>query len=296
MSFKPMKGDDYVADKLVFPYMLSTKIDGMRCVVRDGVAYTSSMKPITNLYIQKMIGRPEYNGLDGELVSGVANAADVFNKTMGDCRRTGGEPDFTFHVFDLTDHPGSAEERFNALCIRARGLPFVEILSMTAVYNSTEMRERLEDRLNDGFEGVMLRSPNSPYKQGRSTVKENFLVKVKPFVDAEAVIIDMTEAQTNTNEKVTNELGRGQRSSAKAGKVAKGTMGSLTVRGVNGRYKDVEFEIGTGFTDKLRAQLWAQGEAAKGQFVTYKYQDIGIYEKPRIPVFKAFRSADEVIT
>jgi len=37
----------------------------------------------------------------------------------------------------------------------------------------------------------MLRHPQSPYKQGRSTPKEAYLLKVKRFSDGEAVIVDL---------------------------------------------------------------------------------------------------------
>ena len=43
--------------------------------------------------------------------------------------------------------------------------------------------------LNAGYEGLMLRDPNGIYKFGRSSVKENILLKVKEFMDDEAEII-----------------------------------------------------------------------------------------------------------
>lgn len=291
---KLMKGDDADLNNLSFPYMLTPKLDGMRCIVFNGAALTSSMKPIPNKWIQECIGRPEYNGLDGELIVGEPTATDVFKQSVSGCRRVEGKPDFTFHVFDLHDVAEPAIMRYAALREHVAGLQHVSVIGASQCNSREELDAALTLRLDEGYEGVMLRSPGSPYKSGRSTVRENYLLKVKPFEDAEAVVIGMTEACTNTNPKKVNELGRSQRSSAQAGKVAKGTMGTLVMRAVNGRYAGVEFEIGTGFTEKQRAEAWAAGAALAGSYVTFKYQTVGNYEKPRLPVFKAYRPADEV--
>lgn len=286
---QPMKGDDAVLDQLKFPYMLTPKLDGMRCAVVNNKPLTSSMKPVTNLHIAKLLSNPLFNGFDGELISGSPTAEDVFTRTMGDCRRSTGEPDFGYYVFDLICN-GAANERYARLIQAVRGTPdFIKLVEPILCTSRDHLDAHLEMFLEQGYEGVMLRSLGSPYKAGRSTVKENFLLKVKPFEDAEAVVVGMVEAQTNTNPKVTNELGRGQRSSAQAGKVAKGTMGALKVRAVNGRYAGVEFEIGTGFKDADRAHAWNQADALLGQYLTFKCQTVGNYAKPRLPVFKGYR-------
>jgi DNA ligase-1 len=69
------------------------------------------------------------------------------------------------------------------------------------VINSTEELDAFEaDCLRDGFEGVMLRSPSGRYKFGRSTLKENLLLKLKRFEDAEAQIIGFEGLSHNANE------------------------------------------------------------------------------------------------
>ena len=55
-------------DQLRYPLLATQKIDGIRCLIIDGVAMSRSLKPIPNRYIQSIIGKREYNGLDGELV------------------------------------------------------------------------------------------------------------------------------------------------------------------------------------------------------------------------------------
>lgn len=293
--FKPMKGDDADLSRLVFPYLLSPKLDGHRCVVRGGVAYTSAMKPFPNKFIQHVLGRPEHEGLDGELIVGDPTHPDVFRLTSSGVRRASGEPDFAFYVFDDTSSDEKAYLRFARLGARsAHWHERVKTVMCATVENKEAFEYWEEHFVAQGYEGVMLRHPDSPYKHGRSTVKENYLLKVKRFIDNEAEIIGFVEQMHNTNEKTTNELGRSQRSSAKAGKVGKDTLGALKVRAINGLFAGVEFEIGTGFDDALRQKIWNSQHEHHGRVLTFKHQPVGGYDKPRIPVFKGFRDRAEV--
>ena len=139
-----------------------------------------------------------------------------------------------------------------------------------------------------GYEGIMLRNPGGIYKHGRSTLKEGHLLKLKRFVDSEAIVIDVKPLMHNENEAVRNKLGHLERSSKKAGKVATNMVGSLVVRDVK---TGVEFEIGTGFDEKQRYDLWSDRHLIVAQkwVVKYKSQPIGVKEKPRFPVFLGFR-------
>ena len=303
MTFKPMKGDDADRTKLRFPYMLTPKIDGYRCVVRGGVALTSSLKPFPNKYLQSVLGRPECEGFDGELVIGSPTDPGVF-RNSGALRRVEGEPDFMFWVFDDCSRPNErADTRFDGLIRRVAELPWghtpalrTSTVQMVVASDLEEMQGHEAFYVRAGYEGVMLRDPASPYKHGRSTVKENMLLKLKTFLDGEAVIIGFEEQMLNTNAKVVGEDGRSKRSSAKAGKVGKGTLGNLLVRGVNGKFDGVEFEVGTGegLTDALRQQIWDTRERFLGKVITFKSQDVGGYDKPRIPIYKGFRDPKEL--
>lgn len=297
-TFKPMKGDDADLSRLVFPYMVTPKYDGHRCLIKDGVALTSALKPFPNQYIQGYFSNGNWDGLDGELIVGSPTHEDVFRTTSSGVRKATGEPDFTFFVFDSHQMDAHAIERWRSLAESHNRGVFNDTRVVLAPMHHIDNLEALLDLeasyLLMGYEGVMLRSPMSPYKYGRATVKENYLLKLKRFADGEAEIIGFTEQMENTNEKKTNALGRSERSSAKAGKKGKDTLGTIIVRALNGRYAGVEFEIGTGFDDAMRHAIWHQQPSFLGELVTFKYQDIGGYDKPRIPVFKGFRDRAEV--
>lgn len=293
-TFRPMLACQYDKAKVRWPMLASPKLDGIRCIATDGVAMARSMKPLRNRYIQAWFeaNAEAIDGFDGELIVGPPNAVDVFNVTTSAVNSEDGEPDFTFWVFDRVA-AGDYTRRFDIL--RQQDMPDrVRIVANFLVFNDQELADYEAKALDDGYEGVMLRAPQSPYKQGRSTPKEAYLLKVKRFNDAEAVIVDLLEEMRNDNPLTVNELGLGKRSSHQANLVAKGTMGTLCVRGINGDFKDVEFGIGSGFDQITRQMLWDKRQNMLGKIVTYKYFAIGTKDKPRFPVFKGFRDASDM--
>ena len=156
-----------------------------------------------------------------------------------------------------------------------------------------DLREAEQSFLDDGYEGLMVRSLGGLYKQGRSTINQGWLLKLKRFEDAEAVVIGIEEQLHNGNTAIKNALGQLERSSHKAGMVGKNSMGALKVRGINGTFKGVEFSIGTGFTAAVRDSIWADKDLI-GKIVKYKYFPLGCVDAPRFPVFLYFRYKDDM--
>lgn len=282
--------------KLKFPLLASPKLDGIRCLIIDGVPHSRNLKPIQNLYIRSMLHG--LGGLDGELIVGDPKADDCFNRSTSGVMSRDGEPKFQFYVFDVWDHtPGlQFEDRLKlAKTSLATGdgkpHPFCRHVTHKKVKSAEELLAYETQMLLAGFEGVMVRDPTGPYKEGRATLREGYLSKLKRFADGEAEIIGFVEQQRNDNEKTEDELGRAKRSSAKAGKVGKGTLGALEVRDID---SGVEFEIGTGFDDALRQQIWDtrfNGPMSSwlNRVIKYKHQPVGAVDKPRFPVYLGVR-------
>lgn len=292
-NFKPMlAGTVEDITKLPYPMLASPKLDGIRALVIDGVLMSRNLKPIPNKHLQKLFGKAKYNGFDGELLLNSETIApqELFRFTSSAVMRAEGEPDVIYWVFDHFAHGATSyEARVSALTSQFRFVPTnIRLLPSLQVNGQERLKQIEEEWLEKGFEGVMLRKDMGAYKYGRSTLREGYLLKLKRFCDGEAEVVGYEEQQENTNEKTTDALGHSKRSSHKAGKVAKGTLGSLVVRDVKTK---VEFNIGTGFDDGLRATLWGGKDKLKGLFVKYKYFPTGSKEKPRFPVFIGFRSA-----
>lgn len=283
--FKPLLAATADLDLLNFPYLATPKIDGIRCLNIPGSgAATRTLKPIPNARIREALSCPDLEGLDGEILTYTDGKRDDFNTVQSKVMRRDGHPDFTFIVFDDFTLPRMPyASRING----RKGFehPRAALLLPELVRNLDEL-DAYEARCvdDDGWEGVMLRKPDSIYKFGRSTTREGILLKVKRFTDDEATITGVVEQMENTNIATTNALGRTERSSNKAGMIPKGTLGALSCD-----WKGIAFEIGTGFNQSQRDQLWSERDSLVGAKVTFKYQGVGTHGAPRFPVFLGIR-------
>jgi DNA ligase-1 len=267
---------------------MSEKLDGIRCIIFGGVAYSRSLKRIPNLSIQAYVQHhaEAMEGMDGELIVGDKNAPDVFNQSTSGVMRIEGEPDFTFWVFDQFHPTANWLERYARLVNHSRLPARVKLLEHFPVEDEAMIYEFERDMLAQGAEGIMLRDTDAKYKCGRSGTKNPELQKVKRFVDNEFEIIGWEPKYTNTNAATTNELGRTARSTAKDGMVALDTMGSLILRTSKGD----TFSCGSGMTDSIREDLWERKETLMGQLAKVKYFDVGTgYLVPRFPIYIGIR-------
>ena len=78
---------------LSYPLLASPKLDGVRALIINGIVMSRSFKPIPNAHVQELFGRPEYNGLDGELIVGAPTDKDVYRNTTSGVMSQAGEPD-----------------------------------------------------------------------------------------------------------------------------------------------------------------------------------------------------------
>lgn len=289
-SFKPMLATDADLNRLVFPLFASPKLDGIRCSIVGGRALTRTLKEVPNRHVFNALSHDHYNGLDGELIIGPTTAHDVYRETVSGVMSHDGLPEVTYWVFDVHDYPAGYHGRYQELgrLLQATSAMMhgvrIQSLPQTLISNLGELKGYEESAVDRGYEGVILRGLNAPYKRGRSTVREGYLLKLKRFMDGEAQIIGVEEEMHNGNEATTNELGRTKRSTAKAGLTGKNRMGKLKVRDL---MSGVEFHIGTGFTDLDKAWFW--DEDPIGLVVKYKFFPVGVKDLPRHPVYLGLR-------
>lgn len=287
---KPMLASD-AGEIKNFPLYVSPKIDGIRVIIKDGIVYSRSLKPIPNKYVQQKLSLPCLNGLDGEIVVGSPVDKNCMQNTSSGIMSREGEPKFTLYVFDYwTDPKIPFKERYKKL-INQKDLfenNYVKLLDQHLVNNENELLSYEDKCLSDGFEGVMLRIPDGIYKYGRSTQKQAYLLKLKRFLDSEAEILDVEELMHNENELEIDNLGYAKRSSCKDGKVPADTLGSLVVKDTS---TGIVFNIGSGFDQATRDMLWDlhKKELLIGKIVKYKFFTIGIKEAPRFPIYIGIR-------
>lgn len=292
-GFRPLLASDISGDlaNIKYPVLLSKKLDGIRCMVYDGTAFTRSLKPIPNRHIRETLEKFWKYGfvIDGELIVG-----STFQETSSAVMSYDGAPEFQYNVFDLVDLRNPImpfEERLRSLVNMLSNitmpctfpLPHHEVISFESL-----MHHHL-GYVSAGNEGTMIRSLRGKYKYGRSTVNEGILLKLKTHCDSEAEIIGVEERMTNENEAERNALGYQERSTHKSGMVPAGDMGAFSCRGLEKPFKGVEFSVGTGFTSSQRENFWMNRKEMIGRIVKFRYQDFGVKDKPRMPVFLGFR-------
>lgn len=294
-SFKPMLAGKAPTDliKLDYPLLVSPKIDGIRCLIIDGVALSRNLLPIPNPTVQELFGDPLFNGFDGELLIGDVGDPLCFNNSqsvmshahfVGEMREA-----LRFHVFDDFGQTGPFELRFKALNQRIRkSAKYIKIVPHHLVNNHHGITGYEELFLADGYEGLMIRDPAGRYKHGRSTTREGGLLKLKRHEDAEARVVGFKELLHNDNEDRTGGVAQ-RRSTKQSGKRGGQLLGALQVVGVNGQFKGVRFDVGTGFNHAQRESFWRTQNGLLDKFITYRFVPHGSKDAPRFPVFKGFR-------
>lgn len=288
MIIKPLLASEAPAD-IKFPVFASSKLDGIRAIATTEGPQSRSGKLIPNLHVQAMFKKhPEICGLDGELIVGPANAKDVFRVTTSAVMSHKGEPDFRYYVFD---HVGIGTkpfvERYYKLCEMSfnHQLPsWVVLVYQYEIRNNIDLNAIEEHMLEEGYEGLIIRSMTAPYKHGRSSAKEGILLKVRRFKDSEAVIVGFTEEMENQNEATKDAFGRTERSSHKDNKVGKDALGAFVVKD-----GEMEFQVGTGYTRDDREKFWANRDDLVGKIIKYRYFEVGVKLLPRFPTFQGFR-------
>lgn len=293
---KPMLACDAPAD-LQFPLIASPKLDGIRCTVWPDQPLTRSLKFIPNTFVREAIQNARMPAVfDGELVVGPADHPDVYRATTSGIMSYEGQPDFSFHVFDWVpvDTPSIPfSMRLARLQERTSSVgafhPWFKLLEQVWINSPAELDEYEARCLAQGYEGLITRHPDGAYKHGRSTAREQGMLKVKRFTDTELEVVGSVELMHNQNEAKVNALGHTERSSAKAGKVASGMLGALVCR-----WQDTTVEVGTGFTQADRELLWARRHTLPGLLAKVKYFEQGMKDKPRHPVWLGWRDRSDL--
>ena len=272
--FKPMLAVNADLSKLKYPVFVSPKLDGVRATVQGGVVLSRTLKPIPNKFVQELFN--ELEGFDGELIVGKPSDPKSFQKTTSGVMSIEGEPDVYFHVFDIF----SSNEEFGK---RNKDLEvLLELSEPKRVIKVPQYLVRDEETLlnyetmflTQGFEGLIIRSLDSPYKSGRSTVKEGYLLKLKRFTDTEATVIKF--------EPLVRESGE-----------VEDTLGALVVSYDDNNIIKI-LKIGTGFTAAERAEIWNNQFKYLKKIVKFKYFEHGTKDLPRHPVFIGFRDKEDL--
>lgn len=282
-GFKPMRAcsapDDLTS--ILYPCLAQTKLDGITAhILCDNKGklhvFSNTLKyiPCDEVATQLRMDFCEHmwpcTMLSGEVVH-----RDGFQATQSIVMsKQTNEPvsNWTYSVFDCLDfnEPNDTYLARKQRVINAfrnwRVVPHIRFLRDVEVGDATALANMLQMASDRGHEGLMVRSILGRYKFGDVTPREGYVMKLKPFVDDEAVIVGFNEEHYEDG-------------------AAKDSLGSFIVEHKTfGR-----FNLSGKLTRKQRDEFWAARESMLGQLVTFKYQKIGTKDKPREPIFKGVR-------
>ena len=255
-------------------YAIQDKYDGIRAITSGGKLYSRTGKLIPNKYIQQKFSHLE-DGLDGELHAPLVNFNAIQSVVMtSDWAGNITEEDYISEDFYGLSHSDylTLESNIRYELFDSINRPFKT--KDLRFYNKPPtvdfLQNELDCSLECGYEGIMFRNLDAPYKHGRSSKTKLELVKIKAFKDKEGICIGINQEVNKHGEP-------------------KDSMGSLQMDSWDTLYG---FKIGTGFDAKFRKDVWENKDLVIGKKITYKYQELSSYGIPRFPVFMRIREED----
>lgn len=263
--FQPMLAHQYhkYRDRLRFPVLVQPKLDGIR-LLWDGYAARSRTGK-SSINVPPAIDHELTQGWLGVSLDGELYCPNMtFEQIVSVLRRQTPSPEqaqITYHVFD-TPSRQDFKSRYRWLrermdrredCYDIAGkFPFTLVPTWSA--DSLGEIDLLQAKcLDQGYEGVMVRDPLSPYEGKRTSS----LLKYKKIERISVIVIGFKE-------------GKGKHV---------GRLGALQVQGPNG----CTCWVGTGFSDKEREDIWAKRPDQLHCFVDIEYQEKTTKGVPRFP-------------
>lgn len=307
-SFSPFLAPNEEVDlsTLQYPLLASDKLDGIRCIFKNGEILSRSLKQIQNKQLRerfeplRKFSESMNCILDGEIYSPELTFQEITHYVMTqdlESPKVGKEkgiehlPDhLKFYCFDMikeNQDDVDFELRIkNVEYLMANYDKIAVALHHSIVNNQKEVEDLFTSSLMAGCEGLILRDPNGRYKYGRGTIKEGLIYKVKPFIDFDGQIIDVIQA-TEVNEdaeKTTNELGRSVTSKKKNDRHTIDKASAFMVY-----YNGKELKVTLSMTDEEKEEVWANRASYIGKWITYKGMLVGAKDVVRHPVMIRFR-------
>lgn len=272
-EFKVGLAEPYDPDKheLQGSWIVEPKLDGLRMVVINGVAYTRNGRTLESVgHILKEL--EQYTGdwvFDGEVMG-----STEFNEDSGKIRKkgAGANEELVYNVFDVVSigewtarQTKPLHERKLDLVrlvdpVKTGHVRLVEWFDLPSNPSTEELFKTRDKLIGLGFEGAMLKDNTSPYIFKRSDA----VIKLKDFISADVEIVDFYE-------------GKGRH---------KGRLGGVFIK-----VDDVKptTKVGSGFSDEQRDEIWQNRKLYMGRTVEVQYQNETPDGRLRFPTFTRFR-------
>lgn len=265
---QPMLAKPYEKEmaKVIFPCHWQPKLDGVRCIAaRDGDEITLLSRKGKVFEALDHIKNVLKNIMeDGDVFDGELYCHNVKFQTLISWikRKQSDTAKVIYNVYDvINEEPFS--KRFELFCQRIahKGQGIVKTVYTGLVDSHSSIRRTLDEQLERGYEGIMLRIGDCKYQVGR---RSSQLLKVKVFVDEEYPIVGAEENKGRQKGQCTFVC----------------------------ETKDgARFKVKPMGTDEQRRNYWKRHKELIGKQLTVRYFELTSSEKPvpRFPIGIAVR-------
>lgn len=255
----PMLAHEFTKHSAKLPeiVVLQGKEDGVRCLTNSKNFWTRKGKP----FIPEIANRFSFESvdditLDGELI---LPAPYSFQDTVSAVKKYSHLTDLLeYRVYDIVDEGLTFEERFNKLILLNLSHPIV--VTGTLFVDKSNIDSYHKMFVTNGYEGTMIRNPNSPYEINKRSYS---LLKLKDFLADEFEIVDVLE-----------------------GKGKEKGLAIFTCKTPEG----LEFNCRPEGTEEYRAGLFKDKDNLIGQLLTVRFQNLTQDKKPRFPIGISLRN------
>ena len=269
--------------KLKYPVLSTLKMDGIRAIkLNDLVSRTLKLIPNRSIRARAMKLPP---GFDMDLWNPYMQYDCIESVVMS--REHELSDSIQFHILDTVNDMEYQQrittvDRHLAIMQSNGDTDDIGFRRPTLCFHAEGLLTFFLECERDNGEGCCFRLPNSPYKQNRSTLKEQYLIKLARYIRQEVTIIGFYEQMENGNPERRNAVGKMDRSKSLGDMMGKNTLGGFHVRDIKGR----EFNVGTGvnLTDNRRHLIWSNRDKWIDTQITVKHKPHGEKIKPRSPI------------
>lgn len=278
-----------ILDNVSYPVRVEPKLDGLRCIAvkNNGIVtfYTRNGTVLDTLpKLKETLEKSEYDNLvlDGECMGQDWNESASI---MMSKKEKKDDSAIVFHVFDAISTKDWVEQQNNVpyseriltvenIINQINNYSKVRQVPSITVSNEDELKIYFQKCMNEGYEGIMLKTTSTSYVFKRS---ENIL-KLKPCVTYEGVIVNSYDGRRGTKRE--------------------GMFSGFEVLLPNG----IVTRVGSGFSDSLKAEIQLVGpEKYLGKIAEIEAQPdpltkdgLTVDGKARFPVFLRIRDTSDV--
>lgn len=254
----------------------------------DGAVRTRTNKHVPNVYAERMVRESLeliQGFVDGELLIPGADYNTSQSVVMSEHHPR--ERELRYYIFDHATHQDALGWGYEARIAHLNVIHqtnlgiYATVVRTHKCFNPADVEEHAVWAETTGYEGLILRDPAGIYKQGRSTIREQIMLKYVEYVREEAHVLGFAPVFENLDAGNSKKL---------ENLVPLDRVGSLSC--FNDRWG--QFDVGSGWDHATGTAWWYSPASIIGKTITYKYKPYGTKDKPRQPIFVGFRTPEDM--